>query len=246
MTIQFVFDVESNGLHGEGFAYGYVVVRTHEDLSEPEILEEGECYSIQGAKDAASVEWVKDNVLPKLDKLTPYLQEATIDPSSLSNEIVMTTRELREKFYQVYTKWKEYKEDKVEFWSDVNFPVETNFLHAIVKDGEGARDWSMPFPLRDVANFVDLEINRKEYSKLPDLKEHNPRDDAKASAFSLHRYKVELSVKNKSVIVMGKEASSSIISAIQNSGSPVFVNPTKSLENIQSNQNAVVDNTMCS
>src|SRR5437660_1047785 len=57
-TVFLAFDVESNGLHGEAFAVGAVLMKADET-----ILDEftGRC-PIKGEID----EWVKDNVLPPL------------------------------------------------------------------------------------------------------------------------------------------------------------------------------------
>src|SRR3990167_10032615 len=156
MKTRFFFDVEAQSLHGEGFAYGYVVVNVNEATKEFTILEKGECYSVLGAKEATN--WVKENVIPSLTLLTPYLEKdlSTLNTSSLPSEIVISTKDLRDNFYKIYTKW---KKQGAEFWSDVNFPVETNFLSAIVKDGNSSRDWDMPYPLLDVSNFVNVNIN---------------------------------------------------------------------------------------
>ncbi len=93
---------------------------------------------------AKAGKWVKEHVIPSLTLLTPYLQidPKTISADSLPKELVLTPRALRNKFYDVYIKW---KNEGAEIWSDANFPVETNFLSAIVKDGKGARDMKMPY-----------------------------------------------------------------------------------------------------
>ena len=199
MKTRFLFDVEAQGLHKEGFAYGYVVAQINTATMELTTLEQGECYSILGAKGAG--EWVQKNVLPALSMLTPYLagDTALLDATKLPNEIVLTTKELRDKFYETYMRWKakDTKENPVEFWSDVNFPVETNFLSAVVADGNGDRDWKMPYPLHDVANDVHVDINRANYSGLVGLREHNPLDDSLASLYSLHNHELAEFKKNK-------------------------------------------------
>lgn len=190
--IRFFFDVESQSLHGEGFAFGYVVITKHENSNELVILEKGECYSIEGAKGAT--DWVQEHIIPSLSYLTPYLQRdiTVLKKSSLPYEVVVTTKELRDRFFGIYKKW---KDQNAEFWTDVNFPVESNFLSAIVKDANGTRDWEMPYALLDVASFLDVKVNRNEYSELKSLRKHNPLDDILASAYSLYKYEAEL--KNK-------------------------------------------------
>ena len=81
-------------------------------------------------------DWVKENVLPNLQDM----------PS------VETDKELRDKFYEFYMKHK----DSCDIYSDVNFPVETNFLSAVVADDLEGRQWNMPYPLLDIANIVDI------------------------------------------------------------------------------------------
>lgn len=219
MTIRFIFDVEAQDLHKEGFAYGYVVVESDATNNTIKVLEQGECYSILGAQ--AAGDWVKENVIPSLTALLPYMQQTveTLSSASLPDEIVLTTEELRNKFFQTYLKW---KKEGAEIWSDVNFPVETNFLSAVVKDGNGSRDWDMPFPLKDISTLVNANIKRNEYSNLPDLREHNPLDDSLASAWSLHRFEVEQAQLHK------KENSHSIAASIVSLGSPVFTAPSSS------------------
>ncbi|HHQ4120159.1 TPA: hypothetical protein ACTE1W_001548 [Legionella pneumophila] len=187
--IRFFFDVESQSLHGEGFAYGYVVMTKHEKTNELVILEKGECYSIEGAK--GTTNWVQEHVIPSLSILTPYLKQniSFLNRSFLPSEVVVTTKELRDRFFEIYKKW---KDQNAEFWTDVNFPVESNFLSAIVKDANGSRDWVMPYALLDVANFLDVTIDRNEYSELKGLQKHNPLDDILASAHSLYKYETEL------------------------------------------------------
>jgi len=189
MITRFFFDIESQDLHKEGFSFGYVAVRINQKTNEFVILEQGECHSIEGAQGAC--DWVRENVIPALTALHPYLNAdiTTLDASILPDNVVRTTRELREKFYRLY---KRYKDQHAEFWSDVNFPVETNFLSAIVKDGNGSRDFEMPYPLHDMANFLDVSVTRKNYCGLTGLIDHNPLHDALAILYSLQKVENEL------------------------------------------------------
>jgi hypothetical protein len=161
-----VFDVESTSLHGIGFAVGAVVLdRNGEEIDRFELL----------SKEGAGLvnDWVTENVIPHLQDM-PTCFDLT---------------ELRTKFYEFYIK---HKEDS-EIWSDCNFPVETNFLSAIVNDNPEERQWNMPYPLKDISTIVDIEIDRTETYKeecsisLSDVKlrKHNPLDDSIASAYHL-------------------------------------------------------------
>lgn len=188
----FVFDVESTSLYGIGFAFGAVVYELIETRTSnvPHGVKPNERYcnatgrvlypsttkiewkqidSIELlAKESVSecVGWVKENVLPSLLKMPTC--ETNVD--------------LRTKFYEFYMKHK----DSCDIYSDVNFPVETNFLSAVVKDDLNNRQWNMPYPLLDISNFINVNIDRAEkYQKETGilLRKHNPLDDSIASAY---------------------------------------------------------------
>lgn len=156
-----IFDVESTDLHGEAFAVGAVVA----DLK-GHIIEKFALMSTDIAEKAN--DWVKENVLP-------HLQPGPSLP------LCKTGEELRKRFYEFYMKHK----DTCTIWSDVNFPVETNFLSAIVKDDPEARQWNMPYPLYDVANFVNVDLDRTETGKGTGMRKHHPLDDALSSYYCL-------------------------------------------------------------
>lgn len=157
--MKFIFDVESDGLYGEGFAFGYVVID-----NENNVIKADSYISIEGQKNVKT-KWVKENVLPIKCK------------NEVRNNI-----ELRNKFYEILQ-----ENSDCEIWSDVNFPVETNFLRDIVKDDE-ERAFEMPYPLKDVSTIVDVEIHRINTFNSEcecNLVEHNPEHDALASAYLL-------------------------------------------------------------
>lgn len=150
-----VFDVESTSLHGTAFAVGAIVVtREGKEIDKFELL------STEGLKEAS--DWVKENVTPHLSDM-PFCN---------------TNRELRDQFYSFYLLHK----DSSEIWADCCFPVETNFLSAIVKDDFEAREFNMPYPLKDISTIVDIDIDRNEASEIVGLRKHNPLDDSIASA----------------------------------------------------------------
>ncbi len=156
-----VFDVESISLFGEAFAVGAVIGDLNGNISD--------FFSLKAIKPQKKAnEWVKANVLPNISQL----------PSC------NTTIELRTAFYEWYMKFK----DICTIWSDVNFPVETNFLSAIVKDDPETRQFNMPYPLYDISNFIDIRIDRIESCKMKILLKHNPLDDSMASYYCLTDY----------------------------------------------------------
>ena len=160
-NIDLVFDVESEALDREGFAYGYVVTATNKETGEVEEIEAGEMYSIEGAKNA--VPWVQENVIPVLP-VGEYLEaEAT---ASLPEHIVRTNAEVRQSFFDVMTRWKQSGAD---IWSDVNWPVEARFMHDTIADG---KDYSRPEQMaaaeQKVLNFIDqvlIDGNRENINK---------------------------------------------------------------------------------
>ena len=156
----FCFDVESDGLYGDGFAYGAVV------------------YSEQGAEIASSQlgclegiqdQWVKENCLPALSDL----------PTADSR------RQVRSSFWQFYMKWKE----KCHVFADVAYPVEAQFLRQCAQENNGIWEAPFPLldvasvmfacgedPLADSAQYTGLMGNV-----------HQPLYDARVSAHKLLR-----------------------------------------------------------
>ncbi len=153
-----VFDVESTSLHGVGFAVGATVVNRGGTE-----VDSFELKSTEG--EMLANEWVKQQVLPHLGDMP----------------ICNTNRELRDAFYAFLMKYK----DTAEIWSDCNFPVETNFLSEMVKDDHEARQWTMPYPLKDISTIVDINIDRAAECGIVGLKKHNPYHDARSSAYVL-------------------------------------------------------------
>lgn len=158
----FVFDVESTSLHGKGFAVGAIVIdQNGQEVDRFELL------SQEGA--AQATQWVQENVIPHLGDM-PTCE---------------TDRELRDSFFSFYMKHKEMSD----IWSDCNFPVETNFLSAVVADDPEGRQWTMPYPLFDISTLVDVSIDRCAECGVQGLRKHNPLDDSIASAMMLLKHK---------------------------------------------------------
>lgn len=155
-----VFDVESVGLHGEGFAVGYSVidfegVRLESGLSVcPE-------WRASGSKEGR--EWVMKNV--------PPMSTNCFDPKGVRSE-----------FWAAWEKWK--KEGAI-MVADCGWPVEARFLNQCVEDSFSAREWGGPYPLYDLGPMLwslgkdPLESRTRLPEELP---EHNPLADAVQSA----------------------------------------------------------------
>lgn len=158
-----VFDVESVGLHGEGFAFGYVVVN-----KSGQTIEEGmyACHSDYAAGTTSNRKWVKDNI-----------GELPVNMS--------TPRQVRDAFWDIWMRWKEHNTAMV---ADCAWPVEARFLIMCVGDDASAREWQGPYPLHDLASVLmavgkdPLAITERLPSELP---AHNPLNDARLSARQL-------------------------------------------------------------
>lgn len=165
-----VFDVESIGLHGEGFAVGYVVINDAGNC-----LEEGmfacDPYSARGT--AHSHDWVTQNA---------GLTSKDVD--------CHTPGVVRQEFWQVYERWKA-RVEPFQLWADCAWPVEARFLIACIEDAHKEREWNGPYPLHEIATLAlacGVDPLRT-FDRLPnELPPHNPLNDARQSARLLLGY----------------------------------------------------------
>lgn len=118
----FVFDVESIGLHGEGFSVGYVIVDSHSG----EEIRSGYfgCPSDRAAGLPKNREWVDENI--------PHREPNCSGPD-----------EVRWKFWK---EWRTHSSDCL-LAADCAWPVEANFLSECVALDPEAREWQGPYPL---------------------------------------------------------------------------------------------------
>lgn len=155
-----VFDVESVGLHGEGFSVGWVVVDG--DGRELDFgLAVTSPKAARGSDDDRA--WVKENV--------PPLEPASEVPS-----------EVRGIFWRAWTNWKKRGAVLV---ADCAWPVEARFLAACVDDAPEERTWQGPYPLHDLASVLlaTKADPLAHYDRLPEeMPAHNPLNDARQSA----------------------------------------------------------------
>lgn len=154
----FVFDVESVGLHGEGYAVGWVLVSP--DGRE---IDSGysACPSRNAAGDDAGREWIMENVDPHL----PHPKYET-------------PRDVRGDFW---SDWQSKKAGAV-MAADVPWPVESRFLNDCVRDFGGDDE---PYPLIDVASVrlaAGLDPLGTEPRLPNELPAHDPLADARQSA----------------------------------------------------------------
>ena len=155
-----VFDVESVGLHGEGFAVGYVVVDKHG-------FEHGSglfcCHPADAEGEPDDRKWVYQHV-----------------PRMLPTHI--TPEQVRDAFWNEWQLWKERGAVLV---ADCAWPVEARFLARCVDDVPEFRDWSGPYPLHELASVLlargrdPLQNHERLECELP---AHHPLNDARQSA----------------------------------------------------------------
>lgn len=154
-----VFDVESIGLHGEGFAYGFVVVRTDGTLVADGA---GACPTLAAHGEDEGRAWVEKNC-PPLAVTCP------------------TPADLRRIFWH---SWLEWKAQGAVLVADCAWPVEARFLAACVDDEPEQRAWEGPYPLHELASFmVAAGLDpMATYDRDETEPVHDPLGDARQSA----------------------------------------------------------------
>ena len=155
-----VFDVESIGLHGEGFAVAWVVTDAQGARKAEGVAA---CDPMKAAGRDEDRAWVAANVPP-----LPQTHDAP--------------RAVREAFWAVWELWRDQGAVLV---ADCAWPVETNFLSACVRDDPDARTWKGPYPLYDLSSIIMANGGDPlaTGSRLPDeLPAHDPLADARQSA----------------------------------------------------------------
>lgn len=160
----FVFDVESVGLHGKGFAVGGGVYSIMDGGSAASEFR----YSVQPSESMGDQEgflWVSKNV--------PYL--------GVTAWSLVT---LRDAFWSQWLDAKA-KYPGIAMWAECGWPVEARFLASCIDDSQEERFWQGPYPLHDVATAMlmagmdPMEKYQRSRSEMP---EHDPLADARLSA----------------------------------------------------------------
>lgn len=155
----FVFDVESVGLHGEGFAVGGGIY-----------LENGAvqwgfrmaCPSSECIGTDDDRKWVAENV--------PMLDITHRSPV-----------QLRSAFWEL---WLKAKSEGAVAAVECGWPVEANFLRSCITD-DPSRKWDGPYPLHEISSYMvaaGMDPMGK-YERTPsELPVHDPSADARQSA----------------------------------------------------------------
>ncbi len=163
------FDLESNGLHGEVFAVGAVIM----DVTDKILKQFTGRTKIVGRVD----EFVEQTILPAV-------KDMSITHTSY--------KDLREAFWRWYID----VEPEVDYVLVSNgYPVEYRFLLKCQEENLEERYWQHPFPILDLSSLLlalgDLPEAKskiiKEIKKSGNFVSHNPLDDAKITALAAFR-----------------------------------------------------------
>ena len=167
MSLYMVFDVESIGLHGEGFAVGWVVVNER-----GQTLDEGRlCADPTMASGRESCrKWVAENV--------PPMERSHVSAEGMRLDF--------------WAKWLHWKRQGALLCADVAWPVEARFLSDMIREASHFQDnneteveFAGPYPLIDISSvrlakgLDPLADNPRNPLELPI---HDPLCDARQSA----------------------------------------------------------------
>lgn len=161
MNSYFIFDVESIGLHGEGFAVGGGVYLANGAVQ----WEFGfACQPSEAwSDDAEDAMWVMANV--------PMLEVTHRTPEKM-----------RDSFW---VEWLRAKNQGAIAAVECGWPVEADFLHRCIHDKRSMRKWEGPYPLHEIATYMAASgmDPMMKYDRFPnELPIHNPLADARMSA----------------------------------------------------------------
>lgn len=164
----FIFDVESIGLHGEGFAVacgvynglGAAIEGTEMVFACPP----GSASSFTPLRDLEDRDWIHQNV--------PLITPTHVDPL-----------EVRNAFWKYWKRMQ--KEYNAGMFAECAWPVEANFLNRCVSDNPSERVFRGPYPLHEIATimFAAGMDPMETYERVPcELPAHNPLGDIRLSA----------------------------------------------------------------
>lgn len=159
-------DAETNGLHGEAFAVGAVLIKL-----DGTVLEE---YLARCPIDGEVDSWVRENVIPPMKSVAQTHE---------------SVKAMRDDFWQWY---KQAKEQADYVLVDNGYPVEARFLIKCQEDNLDERYWEHPFPLLELASLL-IQVGIKPLAVRhqlvadqigEEILQHSPRWDAWVSALA--------------------------------------------------------------
>lgn len=154
-----IFDVESIGLHGEGFAVAFVVVNAEGQLFDQNVFA---CQPSDAKGEESDREWVAENV--------PSIPAKFDCPADVRSEFWLC--------------WQHWRHRGAALVSDCGWPVEGRFLAACIDDSPH-RKWEGPYPLLDLATALLIKgiDPLSDRPRLPDeLPKHDPLADCRQTA----------------------------------------------------------------
>lgn len=154
-----VFDVESIGLHGDGYAVGYVVTDRDKEYEVGLIA----CQPRFAHGTDEDRVWCSNNI--------PEIKENCT-----------STLEVRQVFWD---KWMEWKEKGALLAADCQWPVEARLLCACIDDHKSDRAFNGPYPFIEISSVLIAKgiDPMADYPRLSnELPKHNPLADATQSA----------------------------------------------------------------
>jgi hypothetical protein len=153
-------DVESVGLHGEGFSVGWSIRNEQGQETDSGYLG---CPIVTAKGEDSDREWVTENICPHLPEpncVNPY--------------------EVRSRFWEQWINWRTH----AVLYAECGWPVEANFLSACVQDNWQGRCWTGPYPLMEIATVLEI-AGLNPLGKYPRLENelpvHHPTCDARQS-----------------------------------------------------------------
>jgi hypothetical protein len=139
----FVFDVESVGLYGEGFAVGFVVAERDGTIRRYGRIG---CNPMQANGNVNDRIWAQKNVLE-------YVWDGSLKDFDFV-EYCDNPEDVRSAF------WREWTQAKMEHYRDIImvadciYPVETNFIAQCIRDNPQERMKDAPYPLLDLSGVL--------------------------------------------------------------------------------------------
>lgn len=158
----FSVDAETNGLYGDVWAIGAVVLD-----EDGEVVDE---FRAQLNPGHVTDPWVRKHIVPVVD--LPR----------------MSTGSMFDEFWRF---WLAYRESTI-CVADFGAPVEAGLFRRCVEEDLAERLWLGPYPMHELGTAlllagVDPDVNRREFAGRPDLVQHDPYDDALAAGLCWQR-----------------------------------------------------------
>lgn len=157
----FIFDVESVGLHGEGFAVAGGIYINGAAQSEFRFC----CPPEEAKGDDDDREWVKANV--------PVMEITHRHPAAV-----------REAFWSEWEKAKK-RYPGITMAGECIWPVEAGFVARCIYQDKAKRNWEGPYPFHEIASFMRAAgmDPMATYERTPsEMPPHEPLADARQSA----------------------------------------------------------------